>query len=185
MSIHSGAEASVNFDGKTMAVSDLTASTDGANEAWRPTIRVAIDPDWETQFGSSAFGVMEVFAWYDANIRYGYENKVYNRRIRNCQHGWRRMKPGKWIRWTGWYVRNLETLETFPVLLTLNRWFVRRGFFKRTICLDWRWGIYVLRTGFEPSIGKGDVNIDDHIDWLRSSYPGVEFYKEDRNGMDR
>lgn len=72
----------------------------------------------------------ESFRNNDKDVIFGYEFAAYGRRVRNRKPKWRRLDKNTWVKWTGKSARNVNTGETSPILIGIERQnpYMYRGF---------------------------------------------------------
>jgi hypothetical protein len=87
---------------------------------------------------------------------------------------WRRVKPGVWVKWSGWYARDVETLDVYPVLWQM----VNRG-----TCYYYSHHLYVLIGNKTHPVRfmrfKRKFSRDCAENQSLPDVPGFEIYKEE------
>lgn len=111
------------------------------------------------------------------DMREVFERRRTGQRVLDKHSRWRRLEPGRWGKWTGWYVRNVETLEVWPVILRVSDCSRRKINCFAVTCL---FGNHAYSKGvFYRNLASVKAYLDKYP--VDTHEPGWKFYKEGAN----
>lgn len=161
MAIIQGTKVEITVGGQTFGVDELTAPT----ESIEPIPYSVSFTCTVTPAPNSFEALMVEFA------------HLMNRKKFDIKPRWRRVSPGKWAKWSGWYARDTRTGEVSPVLCMVERQPLKgvcgrdRNLYAAT--LEWHGGKIYGRTHWDWKVARESTEDRDFGAWN-----WFEFYRE-------